>query len=61
MLVNHGEHVKNQIGEAKKLIIEEQYKALKTSDPREREEIMKRLREKIRKIVKCKRCLRVIS
>jgi hypothetical protein len=43
------------------MIIEEQYRALKATDPREREEIMRRLKEKIRKIVKCKRCLRVIS
>lgn len=46
---------------AKKLVEEEQRRAMLTSDPKERAEIIRRLKEKIRMIVKCKNCQRVIS
>lgn len=61
--LHYGECLRNQMTmkEAKQMVYEEQVRALKTSDPREREEIIRRLKEKIKMIVKCKRCQRVIS
>ncbi len=41
---------------AKKLVEEEQRKAMLTSDPKERAEIIRRLKEKIKKIVQCRNC-----
>ena len=41
---------------AKKLVEEEQRKAMETNDPRERSEIIRRLKEKIKQIVRCQRC-----
>lgn len=59
----NGECLKNQItlDKAKRMVEEEQRRAMATSDVREREEILARLKEKIRRIVKCKRCQRIIS
>jgi len=39
----------------------EKARANMCEDPKEREEILRRLREKIRKIVKCKNCFRIMS
>ena len=59
----NGECLKNQItlDKAKRMVEEEQRKAMATNDPKEREEILRKLKEKIRKIVKCQRCQRIIS
>jgi len=60
---SYGECLKNQatMDKAKRLVEEEQRRALLTNDPKERQEIIKRLREKIKQIVKCKNCQRIIS
>jgi len=60
---HYNECLKDQITmrQAKELIEKEKRRAMQTDDPKEREQILKDLRDKIRKIVKCKRCFRVIS
>ena len=59
----NGECLRNQatMEKAKRMIEREQERAMKTKDPKERAEIIKRLRDRIRKIVKCQRCHRIIS
>ena len=61
--VSHGDCLKNQMtmDKAKKLVEEEQRKAMLTSDPKERAEIIRRLKEKIKMIVQCRNCSRIIS
>ena len=56
--VSHGDCLKNQMtmDKAKKLVEEEQRRAMLTSDPKERAEIIRRLKEKIKMIVKCRNC-----
>jgi hypothetical protein len=56
--MSHGDCLKNQMtmDKAKKLVEEEQRRAMLTSDPKERAEIIRRLKEKIKMIVKCRNC-----